>query len=552
MEKIYITGHRNPDLDSVASAIAYAHLKNSIDSGNDYIPICCGSLNKQSKYVLSAIGIQSPRLVKNVLPKVANIAKRDIFTLDVNAPVYKAIKELDERNLSVIPVFENAVDFKGIVSIHEITKFLINENLGTRPVYRFRIDNFAQVLPGYFYRTGQREFSAPIMIGAMTYEVSVQRTSSLEEGKPLLIIGMREKIIQYAVDQQFPAIILTGIQQDMALNIDFSSYQGTVFISKADTAETVRLLRLSAPVSDIISMNHPVLQAGDNFDDAKKHFVNSEYRGLPVFEDGRFSGIVTRRCFIEKPQQKLILVDHNELDHSIEGAGQAKVIEIIDHHRLGAERTNEPIYIFAKPVGCTCTIIYQMYKLHGVEIPTNMAKLLLSAILSDTVMLKSPTTTEEDRQAIISLAKIAECDWLEWGREMFYKTATLRSAQPLEIVKNDFKIYEQDKYKVGIGQVETLTLEDFDEMKEPFLEALQKICTQKKLDWTMLLITNVIKEESLLLMTSLDELADKLIYKKLEDNLYFLPGVLSRKKQLIPEICRVIEDRDMPFSVVGA
>jgi manganese-dependent inorganic pyrophosphatase len=544
MDKIYITGHRNPDLDSVASAIAYAHLKNSIDSENDYIPICCGSLNKQSKYVLSATGVKSPRLVKNVLPKVADIAKRDIISLDVNDPVYKVIKELDGRNLSVIPVFENAVDFKGIVSIHEITDFLINENLGTRPLYRFRIDNFSQVLPGYFYRSGLREFSAPIMIGAMTYELSVERASSLAEGKPLLIVGMREKIIQYAVDQQFPAIILTGIEEDISLNIDFSSYQGTVFISKSDTAETVRLLRLSAPVSDILSTNHPVLDAGDNFEDAKKHFVNSEYRGLPVFEKDCFAGIVTRRCFIEKPQQKLILVDHNELDQSIEGASQAKVLEIIDHHRLGAEKTNEPIYIFAKPVGSTSTIIYQIFKLYSVEIPSNIAKLMLSAVLSDTIMLKSPTTTEEDRQAVVGLADIADCDWLEWGQEMFAKTATLRSVPPLESVKTDFKIYEQGKFKVGVGQVEALTLEDFNEMKERFLDALQEICTRQKLDWTMLLITNVIKEESLLLMTSFDELADKLMYKKLENNLYFLPGVLSRKKQLIPEICRVIEEVD--------
>lgn len=550
MEKIYITGHRNPDLDSVASAIAYANLKNRVDDKYEYVPVCCGSLNKQSKYVLSEIGLPGPRLIKNVLPKVADIAKRDIITLDVNDPVYKAIKELDRRTLSVLPVFENAVDFKGIVSLHEITDFLINENLDSRPKYRFRIDNFSQVLPGYFYRTGQREFVAPIMIGAMTYEVSVQRANSLEEGKPMLIVGLREKIIQFAVDQQFPAIIITGLQEDSKLNIDFSKYQGTVFISKADTAETVRLLRLSAPVSDIMSGRHPVLQADDNFDDAKKHFVSSEYRGLPVFEDGRFAGIVTRRCFIEKPQQKLILVDHNELDQSIEGANQAKVVEIIDHHRLANERTNEPIYVFAKPVGCTCTIVYQLYNMFGVEVPGNLAKLMLSAILSDTVMLKSPTTTDEDRLAIGQLANLAECDWMEWGNEMFTKTATLHSMSPMDVVTSDFKVYEQGKYKVGVGQVETMTLEDFSEIKAEFLEALKTVCLEKGLDWTMLLVTNVIKEESLLLMTDLDELEDRLIYKKQEDNLYYLPGVMSRKKQLLPEICRVIESDDNQFSAV--
>lgn len=543
LRKIFVAGHKNPDMDSIASAITYAHLKNIIDKDNKYVPICCGSLNKQSKYILSALGLKKPLLVKNVLPKVTDIAKRDIATLDVNAPIYNAVKELDEENLSVIPVFENITDYKGIISLHEITDFLINETRAKRPSYRFLIDNFAHVLPGYFYRTGLREFSAPIMIGAMTYEVSVERVKELDDVKPLLIVGMREKIIQFAVDQQFPAIIITGTKEDMRLNVNFADYEGTIYISKADTAETVRLLRLSAPVSDIMSTKYPVLQTSDYFEDAKRRIVNSEYRGLPVFEQDRFAGIVTRRCFIEKPSQKLILVDHNEINQCVEGAGQANVIEIIDHHRLGTEKTNEPIYVFAKPVGCTCTLIYQMYKLHDVEIPVDMAKLMLSAILSDTVMLKSPTATEEDRQAIASLADIGKCDWKQWGQDMFANTATLRSDPPLKLVGNDFKVYEQGIYKIGVSQVETLTLEDFSELKDAFLQALQNICDKQKLDWTMLLITNVIKEKSLLLMTSFPDLADKLIYKKLEDNLYFLPGVLSRKKQLIPELFRTIEDR---------
>ncbi|MDD5727121.1 MAG: putative manganese-dependent inorganic diphosphatase [Victivallales bacterium] len=544
MGRIFITGHKNPDMDSVASAIVYAYLKNTIDKDNDYIPICCGPINKQSKYVLSALGLKRPRIIKNVLPKVADIAKRDITTLDLKDPVYKAMKELDEKNLSVIPVFENLADYRGMVSIHEITDFLMNENRVERPSYRFLIDNFAQVLPGYFYRTGTREFSAPIMIGAMTYETSVERVRELHEGKPLMIVGMREKIIQFALDQQFPGIIITGTGENFKLDMDLSDYQGTIFISKADTAETARLLRLSAPVAEIMSTNHPALQSGDNFEDAKRCIVNSDYRGLPVFDKDRFAGIVTRRCFIEKPRRQLILVDHNEIEQSIEGADQARIVEIIDHHRLGAKSTNEPIYLFAKPVGCTCTIIYQLYKLYGAEIPENMAKLMLFAILSDTVLLKSPTTTKDDREAIAELADIAACDWFRWGQEMFSETAALSSESPQEVIESDFKVYEHGRYKIGVGQVETLTLEDFDEIKGSFLKALCEVREKHKLDWNMLLITNVIKEKSLLLTTAFPELAEKLIYEKLEDNLYFLPGVLSRKKQLLPELFRVIEDCD--------
>ena len=167
---------------------------------------------------------------------------------------------------------------------------------------------------------------------------------------------------------------------------------------------------------------------------------------------------------------------------------------------------------------------------------------MLSAILSDTVMLKSPTSTEEDHLAIGELAELAGCDWMEWGQEMFSKTAALRSDPPLEIIQSDFKVYEQGSYKIGVGQVETMTLEDFDEVKKDFLNALQEVRQKHELDWAMLLVTNVIKENSLLLATDFPELDDKLIYDKTGDNLYFLPGVMSRKKQLLPELCRVIED----------
>ncbi len=541
---IYITGHKNPDMDSVCSAYCYSVLKNRIDSKNNYIAIRCGRLNNQTKMVFQKLGITPPRLMKDITPQVSDVSKRDIPTLDENDPVFSAIKRLDEENLSLIPVFRDETEFKGTISLHEISGFLINDNLENRPTYLFRINNFKRVLPGYFYRRGdEQEFEAPIMTGAMPYEISRERINKLLPLKPLLVIGLREDILQFAIQEQFPAIILTGMAKDEEIPVDFSDYKGTLFISHSDTAETIRLLRLSTPLKNVINKDPVRVSSDQSFDDAKKILVNSTLRGLPVFSDNRFAGIVTRRCFIEKPSKKLILMDHNELSQSIPGAEQSEILEILDHHRLGNSSTREPIYVYARPVGSTCTIVYIHYRMHGIPVEKDIARLLLSGILSDTVILKSPTTTEMDRETVQELLEIAEVELESFGKELFSQNSSLKDGDPMSVLKSDFKIY-REKISIGISQAEVMTLEDVEEVKEDFLKALETMRQQNQLDWTMLLITNVMKEYSYLLCTSFPQGEESLIYKKLQDNLYDLPGILSRKKQLLPEILRVIDELD--------
>ncbi len=543
MSTVFVTGHRNPDMDSVCAAHCYAALKNRIDPDRRYRPIRCGAMNAQTRYVFEQLDIEPPMLVKDVYPKVADVAKRDIITLKSIDPIYKGIKELDERTLSMIPVFENMQEFQGIISIHEISNFLIHDNLHERPVYRFLTDNFNQVLPGYFYRMGrEREFTAPIMIGAMPYEISVQRISQLGDVKPILIVGLRGKIIRYAVEQNFPAIILTGLDEDRSIMADLSDYSGTVFVSQVDTAETARLLRLSAPLKDIIDTDMARVQTNERFDEAKAQLVNSDYRGLPVFEGEQFSGIVTRRCFIERPQRNLILVDHNEISQSVPGAEQAKILEVVDHHRLGFEKTREPITMKVEPSGSTCTIIFHEYRYHGVEIDKVTATLLLGGILADTVMLKSPTTTGAEERAVEELGKIAGVDWRTWGQDLFTHSASVKNREPREVLSSDFKEYREGDIAIGIGQVEVVTLEDLPEVKKELVEELLKTKNRLNLDWVMLLVSDVMKGESVLLSSGYTPGEDLLIYEHRGKHEFYLPGILSRKKQLLPEVLRVVEE----------
>ena len=529
-------------MDSVCSAWCYSILKNSIDKENNYIPVRCGRLNNQTKMVFNKLGITPPRLMRDISPQVADVAKRDIPTMDMNDPLFSAIRRLDEQNLSLIPVFRDETEFKGTVSLHEISGFLINDNLENRPIYHFRINNFKKVLPGYFYRRGRKqEFEAPIMTGAMPYEISRERINQLLPLKPILVIGLRGDILKYAVQEQFPAIILTGMSKDEEIPMDFSNYKGTLYVSHADTAETIRLLRLSTPLKSIMNTQPLKISSDQSFDAAKKILVDSSFRGLPVFEGDQFSGIVTRRCFIEKPSKKLILMDHNELSQSIPGAEQTNILEILDHHRLGNNSTREPIYVYARPVGSTCTIVYAHFKTHEVELTKEIALLLLSGILSDTVLLKSPTTTVEDSIAVEELAAVADVNPEEYGQELFSQNSSLKEGDPETILKGDFKIYREN-IAIGIAQAEVVTLEDVESVTPDYLPILEKIQRDNNLDWAMLLITNVIKETSYLMVTSYEEGEKNLIYNKIIENLYDLPGILSRKKQLLPEILRVVDE----------
>lgn len=543
MKRIYITGHKNPDIDSICAAVAYGDFKSQVDPQHRYIPIRCGSMPPTAKKLFTELGLQSPPLIRDISPQVQDIARRDVVCLDEKDPVFRAIEELDEKTISLIPVFSSEQEFRGVLSIHEISRFLIHGKGGERPVYHFYIPNLTSVIPGYFHKRSQlKEFQAPIMTGAMPYEVSLERIKDLGQKKPILVTGLRVDLVEYALKEQFPAIILTGIQKKDSLPFNLDNYQGSMYISNTDTAETIRLLRLSTPVKDVMDADPPRLSSHDSYDQAKELLLGSSYRGLPVFHGEVFDGIVTRRCFIEKPRPGLILVDHNELSQSVEGADQAEILEIQDHHRLGTIKTREPIFCYSRPVGSTCTIIYGHYKQQGLVPKKEIATLLLAGILSDTVILRSPTTTEEDRKIAAELVELSSYSLDNLGQRLFSSHISLKEKDPKELFFNDFKEYNEKSVRLGIGQVEISRFSELDELKDSFLERLEEEKQIRGLDWLMILFTQVHRGDSRLLLTEFPQGEKALPYKKMEKGLYDLPGVLSRKKQLLPEILRLLEE----------
>jgi manganese-dependent inorganic pyrophosphatase len=541
LETILISGHKNPDIDSMCSAYAYAELKRKIDPARNYVPILPGALSVLGREVFRVAGVEPPRLVATMHQTISEIMRLPEFTLSTNDSILEAIKLIKDENISMIPVLDNNGAYTGSVSVNEISSYVLSQLGPERPVYAFSVDNFHKVIPGKLLRQGELlEFSAQIMTGAMPNRVFEERLKKLTQ-KPVLVVGNRPKILEVAVQEQIPAIVVTGLAKDEPLDVDYSAYKGSIFLSETDTAESIRLLRLSTYVERIMDKTVPRLDSKLSVDEGKKKLIQSHYRGFPVFDNGRFAGIVTRRCFIDLPKKKLILVDHNEVEQSVEGAIDAEIVEIIDHHRLAASKTQKPITLYARPVGSTCTLIYQQYQYFKQEIPKHVALLLLSGIIADTVFLRSPTTTADDHIALGEVSKIAGVDPQKHADFMFAQIEAIRHRDPSEVVLSDFKVYEQNNVKIGIGQVELVTLEDIPAMLESFRTALSNIATERKLAWAMLLLTDVMRQESILITNGNSVFESHFVYEQKGNSCYFLPGVLSRKKQLLPELFRVLE-----------
>lgn len=537
MKNVYITGHRNPDLDSICSAYGYAALKNKIDPNSHYIAVRCGHMSESVKKQVALLGINPPPYMRDVYAKVGDVMHKGFESVDEDEPIYNLMKTFSGSQPSASPVFSKG-EFKGLLSVDDITAWFLKDNSKDIPVYSFLRDNIGKVIPGRYVTKGEEAFSATLLAGAAAYEEFSRIVR--ENTQSIIVMGYRKRYIEHALKMNVPAIIITTTVDTG--DLDFSSYKGTVYVTQLGTAEVLRRLRMTPSVGTILGKQGAPLQVTDLFEEAKEQQADSKLRGLPVFDaENKFVGFVTRRCFLKKPSYDVILVDHNEVGQSIRGIQEASVVEIIDHHRLDALKTDLPIFIDAEPLGSTCTIVYQQYLRHNIVPDELTAKTLLTGIISDTIILKSPTTTAIDKAAAGALAAICgEYDIHAFGERLFSVTETLASSDPKAAIASDFKVYSEKGITVGIGQCETTTLKDVGDYAEKYLLALEEHRKSSNLDWAMLMITDVLREQSVLLVTDY-KLNKKLPYSKLQSLVYDMPGIVSRKKQLLPEVVHTMD-----------
>lgn len=542
MERIFVAGHKNPDMDSICASLCYAELKQALDPRNRYEPIRSGPVSEQIRSILKEAEVPTPPHYDTIAPTVGLVARPSPSLIHPDDPILEVFRAVKVKTISSIPVIDSDGAFQGMVGINEITSWVVTQNQGIRPIYTFVVKNFAHVLPGKVVHQGKSDrFDAAIVTVSMPFEDACRRLEEMHN-PPLLVVGNIPEMIRYAVEHQFPAIILTGIHSLDEVDAQFDTYTGTVFLSATDTAESIRLLRLSTPVYTIADREVPRLPAAMPFELAKQQLITSTYRGLPVFSGEEFIGVVSRRSFIERPRPRLIMVDHNELSQAVDGAEHAEILEIVDHHRLAPPSTSQPIAVTTRVVGSTCTLIYEEFINRGVAITRKTALMLLSGIVSDTVNLQSPTTSDADHRAVLRLETITGISAAEHAQRLFAQLKALGSREPQEIILSDFKEYDHLGVTFGIGQVEVTTLSDSDSYRERLVDALDRVSAQEHLNWAMLIVTDVIKRNSLLLTSGYPEAEEHLPFRRVADRAFDLPGVLSRKKQLLPEIMRVVTD----------
>lgn len=544
-EQVFVTGHRNPDMDSICSSWSYARLKNAVDPTRMYIPIR-GHMNDITKAQFSRLGIKAPMYVQNIKPRVFDIMSKPEMTLQLKDSIFSLANYFADSNSPVIPIFDGE-KFHTMLSVEQITNYFLKTSASCSPLFEFDLENIEKSLTGVFLKKGaQTNFKTTINIGFTSlngFKESLKGANPL----PLCMLGPVVEIIEHAAEQQVPFIILIGFKNAKEVKVDFSHFEGTVFLSTDDTDKTLQMLKMSVPLRVLLdSKEVPSVNPNDYFDDVKEFLPKSGFRALPVIDDdGKFVGIINRNSFITKPKRKLIMMDHNEKNQGIPGIEDCEIMEIIDHHRLAADKTQTPIFMDVEPLGSTCTIVYQLYRKHDVEIDRQTALVLLSGICNDTVILRSPTTTQTDKEVVHKLVRVAGVENLqEFGQTMFSGGASITTQDARKLILADFKMFDECNVKFGIGQCEVTQFQGVDDIKEKWIQVLEDVKRENNIQLAIVVITNIIDEDSIMLTTPFPKLEKNIKYKKDSEGKYLCPGVLSRKIQILPEIIRVLSNDD--------
>ena len=538
MKKVYVIGHRNPDTDSICSAIAYANLKNQVE-GNGYEAYRAGNINGETRYVLDTFGIKDPKYVSDVRPRLKDVNLNLVKGAKATDSLKSAREMMQTEKIVSLPVLDGK-KMIGLVSISDVLKadMDVNDNeilAKAKTPYK----NVVETLDGTL-QAGDIE--GYITEGKLT--VSAASVDTMEEfvtAKDTVIVANRE-------DAQIGAI-QTGVQcvvvcmgtevTDKVLELA-KEKNCRIITTPYDTFTASRLICQAMPVSYIMATDTIVsFNETDFVDDVKEEMTKKRFRYFPVLNaDNEFVGFISRRRILEFNKKQVILVDHNEVSQAVEGLEECEIMEIIDHHRIGSVETVSPVYFRNQPVGCTGTIVAQMYREQGIEITKEMAGLMCSAILSDTLMFRSPTCTALDRLVAEKLASIAHIDIEQYARDMFDAGSNLREKSAKEIFYQDFKKFNDSNINFGVGQISSMNKEELSACKGKLLPYMEEVRTSYGLDMVFFMMTDIINESTELLMVGemCKEVIENAFETTVEDSSADLPGVVSRKKQLIPAI----------------
>ena len=535
----FIFGHKSPDTDTVCSSIALSYLKNAL--GDKTVPKVLGNINNETRFVLDFFKVNVPSYLNDVRVRIKNVKYDKKAYINENRSIDEAFKLMQKQNITAIPLVDDKKMLTGYVTLKELAKYLIN---GNREEVYTTLDNIIETINAKVIVKCDDIIKGTTLIAGLSFKALEQ--SFLLNSDDILIVGDRYKVLDYAIKSKVKLVILPlNVNLEKKIIKKAEANGVNIIASELDSFQIATKITLSNFIKNInINKNPVTVHNDDYFTDFKMMTHKINHTNYPVInKKGECLGLIRLTGPNDYDKQKVILVDHNNLAQSVDGIEEADILEIIDHHNLGAIGTNVPINFRSKPVGCTSTMIYEMFIQEKVNIPSDIAGLMLSAILSDTLLLTSPTTTEDDKNAAVKLADIAKVDMDKYGLEMIKAASSIEGMSVKDLIKSDFKNYVVGSKNLGIGQVMTL---DFDRIKENMDEYVHVLDEMVDTNYSVVVIfiTDIIKNGSYVIYNTKasDLIEDAFGLKNVHEGL-FLPKMVSRKKQILPSILSVMEEK---------
>jgi manganese-dependent inorganic pyrophosphatase len=538
METIVI-GHRNPDMDSICSAVAYAALKTRLGE-NNVRPARAGALNERIAFVLEKFGVPQPEFVPDATPRVRDAMIKDYVAAHPDHPVAEALSVMAERGLRALPVVDGEQRFLGVISENKLLGLVLpsRERAAQARVVRATLSNIVATFGGESL-TGplsgeEKEYT--LVVAAMDADTFAGRLAGMEPSKTVLFVGDRDNVQRAGIAAGVKAIVVTGGAHPSASILGEARERGTAIISSPhDTATSVIFARGAVIARHVLETSDDRFDADMTLVLARRSAALSNKFIFPVLdEEGRLEGILSKSDFLKSAARQLVLVDHNELSQAVPGASEVPITEILDHHRLGNTPTDAPILFINRPLGSTCTIVADLFRQHGLQPDKPTAGLLMAGIIADTLNTTSPTATEIDKQLLRDLAGIAGITAAELAAQIFSVGSPLLTMTPQQAVRADCKEYEGKGAKFSVSQIEEVTFGSFAERRDALLGALRERVAAGDLVFAALLVTDINTQNSYLLAEGHPDFLRTINYPEESDRVWFLEGVVSRKKQLLP------------------
>jgi manganese-dependent inorganic pyrophosphatase len=535
LPRIYVTGHRNPDTDSIAAAIGYAELMGRLDADSDYVPVRLGDLNTQTRWVLERAGAGEPEFLAHVFLRVRDVMRHEFPLASDDEPVRQVGLQMARHDLDLVPIVGQDGQLAGVMTERALARRYIRESRrASRLDAPAKVSAIVEVLEGRQLAGDDCEISGRVWVMAM--EVG-QLPSEIRAGD-VAVVGNREDAQRASIDLGVGLLVLSnGVEPSEAVLAAAGEKGIAVVCSPLDTYVTGRMITLSAPCRALMDPEPLTVRPDDLLSDVADEVKEVHYRAAVAVDAARKPiGLVTRTDLVSPLPRRVILVDHAEQAQSVPGVEQAEIVEILDHHHIGSIETRVPVRATFDPVGSTATLVIERFRQNGLEPSRSTATVLLGAILSDTVILNSPTATDRDRAAVDYLEKVLRLDATEFGREMFESTSDLSHVAAEEIVSRDAKVYETGGGRtLCIAQVETVG-QALHERHDELLKALESVRERRDYALYALMVTDILTKDTELYVSGDTGPLEQAFGQSLRDGVLDLPGVMSRKKQVAPKV----------------